>query len=68
MEDKINPTYYARYKIQPKTFAMENKLEFWQGSVIKYILREDMKNGVEDLRKAIEFIEQKIESIEKSRD
>ena len=53
----IRPSYYAKYKIDPWTFCIENKLTLDVGSVIKYVVRHQDKNGVEDLNKAIKCIE-----------
>jgi hypothetical protein len=53
----IRPTYYAKYNIDPWTFCIENKLTLDVGSVIKYVVRHQDKNGVEDLNKAIKCIE-----------
>ena len=59
-----NPGYYKRWKVEPITFCMENDLPFWLGSVIKYIMRYDQKNGIEDLRKAKKYIDFKIKELE----
>ena len=53
----IRPTYYAKYPIDPWTFCIKNKLTLDVGSVIKYVVRHQDKNGVEDLNKAIKCIE-----------
>ena len=53
----IRPTYYAKYKIDPWTFIIENQLGMDVGSVVKYVVRHRDKNGVEDLNKAIKCIE-----------
>jgi len=53
----IRPTYYAKYKIDPWTFIIENQLGMDVGSVVKYVVRHKDKNGVEDLNKAIKCIE-----------
>ena len=53
----IRPAYYAKYKIDPWTFCMENDVSLAVGSVIKYIMRFKDKNGEEDLNKAIKCIE-----------
>ena len=63
--DKIKPAYYNRYKITPLTFIMENDIDFVRGSIIKYILRFDAKNGIEDLLKAKEYLDQLINYKEK---
>ena len=41
IKENVSPDYYARY----------------EGSVIKYVLRHDMKGGVEDIDKAIRYLE-----------
>tara|TARA_R100000900_G_scaffold95730_1_gene74222 strand:- start:98 stop:424 length:327 start_codon:yes stop_codon:yes gene_type:complete len=53
----IRPKYYAKYKIDPWTFIIENQLGMDVGSVVKYVVRHKDKNGVEDLNKAIKCIE-----------
>ena len=53
----IRPTYYAKYKIDPWTFCIENKVDLATGSVIKYVMRHREKNGVEDINKAIKCLE-----------
>ena len=53
----IRPVYYAKYKIDPWTFIIENQLGMDVGSVVKYVVRHKDKNGVEDLNKAIKCIE-----------
>ncbi len=53
----IRPPYYAKYKIDPWTFIIENQLGMDVGSVVKYVVRHQDKNGVEDLNKAIKCIE-----------
>lgn len=61
---KTDPSYYKRWKIEPLTFCMENNLPFWMGSVIKYIMRYDQKNGLEDLYKARVYLDRKIKELE----
>lgn len=51
-ENVVLPKHYARFQIEPIRFIGENKLNFFQGNVVKYILRHDAKNGIEDIRKA----------------
>lgn len=55
-EDMVNlPNHYARFKIEPIRFIGENKLDWFQGNIVKYTLRHDAKNGIEDIRKAIRY-------------
>lgn len=50
-------THYKKYAIQPIEYIHANKLDFFQGSVVKYITRFRDKNGLEDLKKAKHFID-----------
>ena len=55
-KDNVNlPEHYARFKIEPVRFCMENKLDPFQFNVIKYICRHDSKNGIEDIDKVIRY-------------
>lgn len=63
-EDKVNPldvqvagNHYKKYKIQPLEYAHANKLDMFQGSVVKYITRFRDKNGREDLEKIKHFVD-----------
>ena len=58
---QIGGNHYAKLKIQPMQYALENGLNYAQASVIKYVTRYQDKNGIEDLRKAIHCIELLIE-------
>lgn len=60
----INPDYYKRWVIEPIDFCMKNNLPFWLGSVIKYGMRYDQKNGLEDLYKARKYLDFKIKELE----
>lgn len=62
--DRIQPTYYKRWTIEPIEFCMRNDLPFWLGSTIKYLMRYDEKNGLEDLYKAKAYIDFKIAELE----
>lgn len=54
--DMVNlPPHYARFKIEPIRFIAENKLDWFQGNIIKYVMRHDAKNGSEDIRKTIRY-------------
>ncbi len=58
------PQHYARFKIEPINFICSNGLNFFQGNVIKYIMRWDAKNGLEDLRKAQRYLTMFIKFVE----
>ncbi len=59
----IDHSHYARLKIQPFEYAYGNHLDFFQGTVIKYVSRWKHKNGVEDLNKAKDTLQQYIQFI-----
>ena len=61
---QVGGDHYKKMPIQPLEFIAKNNLDFFQGNVIKYVLRYKDKNGMEDLRKAIHFIEMMIEMME----
>lgn len=65
LSDNVNrPAHYARFKIEPIYFIMENGLPFAAGNVIKYVCRHDAKNGVEDLKKARRYLDMMIKQAE----
>ncbi len=51
------PEHYSRFKIEPIRFAAENRLDFFQSNIVKYVCRHDAKNGLEDLRKARRYLD-----------
>lgn len=56
--DMVNlPQHYARFKIEPIRFIGENGLDWFQGNIVKYTLRHDAKNGLEDLKKARRYVD-----------
>lgn len=59
MSDKINPSYY-RKKIEVSDFIDEYELNYFEGNVIKYVVRHKAKNGLEDLQKAKWYLERLI--------
>jgi len=61
----FRPSHYARYPIEPITFITANGLGFLPGNVIKYVLRHDAKDGLQDLQKARRYIDIMIEDVER---
>ncbi len=53
----ISPQHYEQFKIEPVEFITQNRLNYLQGNIIKYILRYKQKNGIEDLEKAKTYLE-----------
>lgn len=67
--DMVNfPSHYARFKIEPIRFAVENNLNFLQANILKYTMRYDAKNGLEDLRKASRCLDMLIEFVKGNED
>jgi hypothetical protein len=65
VNDKINPDYYIATKIQVSDFISEFNLDYFQGNIIKYVVRHKQKNGLEDLEKAKWYLEKLIECTKK---
>lgn len=61
-EDLIKPTRYTS-KSGKQVFDIidDFDLNFYQGNVVKYVVRYKQKNGVEDLKKAKVYIDKLIE-------
>jgi len=56
--DVKRQTHYEQYDIQPVDFIVETVGPGWLvGNVIKYVMRYNEKNGVEDLKKAAHYVE-----------
>ena len=66
-EKQVGGKHY-QMKIQPWTFIRENDLNPFQANVIKYAVRYEKKNGIEDLNKIIHYCELEIEHLRKSWD
>lgn len=58
----LSPEHYSRWAIEPWDFIMANSLDFMRGNIIKYVMRYDAKNGVEDLKKARVYLDKLIEN------
>ena len=59
--NEADPKHYNDLPMEPWDFIQQNKLDFYEGNVVKYICRWKNKGGVTDLRKAITYIEKIIE-------
>lgn len=62
LDDQIKGDHYKNFKIQPIVFITENQLDWYQGSVIKYICRHQHKGEQEDVRKVIHYCQMLLES------
>lgn len=57
---QVAGSHYQR-SIQPWDIISEWELDFWEGNVLKYLLRWKHKDGVQDLQKAKHYLEYLIE-------
>jgi alpha-ketoglutarate-dependent taurine dioxygenase len=57
---QIGGTHYQK-AIQPWDIISAWELDFWEGNVLKYLLRYRFKDGVKDLEKAKHYLEYLIE-------
>lgn len=64
-----SPDHYAKWPIEPITFIMRNRMEFWRGNIIKYATRaghkqyegmDKTKSEITDLKKIIRYAEMRI--------
>jgi len=69
----VKPSHYTKYKIEPVTFIMENRLSFEIGNIVKYSCRAGDKlypnqdytqSRITDLRKVIRYAEMEINRLE----
>jgi hypothetical protein len=56
-EKQVGGSHYNKHKIQPLDVIDEYNLNYYEGNIIKYILRYRDKNGVQDLEKAMHYLE-----------
>lgn len=61
VDTQVGGMHYQNKSIQPITYIMENRLDFCEGNIIKYVTRWKDKNGLEDLKKAKHYLEFLIE-------
>jgi len=54
---QVSGTHYMYMAIQPAEFINKNKLQFAEGSAIKYICRHAAKGKEQDIDKAIHYLE-----------
>lgn len=61
---QIGGRHYKKCAIQPWDYVIANDLDYFQGSIIKYVTRWKDKGGVEDLHKAKHFLDKYIVTME----
>ena len=58
---QIGGSHYKLMVKQPSEFINKNRLQFAEGSAIKYICRHSAKGKEEDIKKAIHYLEMILE-------
>lgn len=53
--------HYRNKPVQPWDFIAANGLDFFQGNIVKYVVRFREKHGVQDLEKARHYLDKLIE-------
>lgn len=66
-KDILSPSYYVKNTMQVWDAIDGLSLDFYQGNILKYIVRYKDKNGLEDLKKARVYLDRMIEICEKSK-
>jgi len=61
---QVGGDHYMGMPIQPWDVIDANGLNYYEGNVLKYLLRHRAKNGVEDLKKARHYLDKLIENEE----
>jgi len=54
---QVGGDHYKNFKIMPVEYISKNKLDFFEGNIIKYVSRHRNKNGAEDIKKIIHYAE-----------
>ena len=55
LDIQVAGSHYKDLKIQPVEYIEANKLDYFQGNVVKYVTRHRSKNKADDIRKAIHY-------------
>ena len=66
MAKQVGGTHYENMAIQPWEVIGRGGLDFWEGNVVKYVMRYRSKNGLEDLEKARHYLDYLIEREKKN--
>jgi len=63
--EKVNhPNHYNKGKIEVIDFIADQKLDFCEGNVVKYVCRHKHKNGLEDVKKALFYLNYLVQLLE----
>ena len=62
LDKQVSGTHYKDMPIQPIEYITKNKLDWYQGNIVKYASRHHNKGGADDLRKVIHYAELALEA------
>jgi len=62
--EQVGGAHYKKCEIQPWDYTIANDLDYFQGSIIKYVTRWKDKGWIQDLYKARHFLDKYIETME----
>ena len=62
---QVGGDHYKKHKFQPWNIIAEYNLDYWEGNILKYLLRKK-KNRKEDIQKLIHYAEYINENTKKS--
>ena len=54
---QVGGDHYRTLAIQPVDYITQNKLDWCEGNIVKYITRWKQKGGVDDIKKVIHYAE-----------
>lgn len=60
-DKQVGGGHYRGKEVQHWDFVHMHNLDYFQGQIIKYVMRHFKKNGLQDLQKAQHFLEKYIE-------
>lgn len=63
MNDTVSPEHYKQGDIEVIDYILDQKFNYLEGNIIKYVSRYKSKNGIEDLRKARWYLDKLIEGM-----
>jgi len=58
---QVGGDHYKDQPIQPWDYIAANELGFFEGNIVKYVSRWQLKDGVADLEKARHYLDKLIE-------
>lgn len=60
------PAHYNQGKIEVCDFILDQKMDYLEGNIVKYVSRYKFKNGLQDLQKAKWYLERLIRRVQEA--